>query len=374
MSNIGLHMSPDSKVPRGPRHRARSWMAVLLSLSVFAVGAGVVYWALNLTDLSSIGSGPDDFAGEGSGEVIVTVTKGQTIAQIGQTLKKEGVVASVDAWLGAAKLEPMTSSIGPGSYSMLEQMSAESAVARMISPKSRVSSKLLLREGLRIWESMAKIAKETDVSQVKLEKAAASGKIGLPKYADNFAEGFLFPATYEIDKGESATAILSKTVKQYNDTTDSINFAAGAKKQGVSTYEALIIASLIQAEGHPNDFAKISRVIYNRLDPKTWGGTYGLLQMDATVNYALRSSEINLTTEQLKGTESKYNTYKHAGLPPTPINSPGEAAMKAAINPAKGDWLYYVTVDTKTGETKFTADYQEFLKFKAELSANNKKN
>jgi UPF0755 protein len=108
-------------------------------------------------------------------------------------------------------------------------------------------------------------------------------------------------------------------------------------------------------------------VIYNRLDPDTWGGTYGLLQMDATLNYALGKSDINLTTEELQK-DDPFNTYKYPGLPPTPINSPGEAAMDAALNPADGDWLYYVTVNPDTGETKFSNDYDEFLKFKQEFS------
>lgn len=372
MSNIGLHMSQDSKVPQGARHSGRSWLAVVVSLAVFFSVGGAAYWVLSQTHL--IGSSGADFVGEGKGKVTITVKKGQTVAEIGQTLKAAGVVASVDAWLAAAQQEPQVSSIGPGQYVMLKEMSAEAAVARMINPGSRLIDKLLLREGLRIWESLKKIHTVTGIPTKDLEKAAKQGnKIGLPSYAKNFAEGFVFPATYELEKSASAKEVLSQTLTQYNDTADSINLAAGAKKMGVSTYEALIIASLIQAEGHPDDFAKISRVIYNRLDPKKWGGTYGLLQMDATVNYALRSSEINLTEYQLRNTKSKYNTYIHPGLPPTPINSPGEAAMKAAIHPAKGNWLYYVTVDTKTGKTKFTRSYEKFLQYKADLSAQSKK-
>ncbi len=372
MSNIGLHMSKDSRAPQGARHSGRSWLAVLVSLVVFVSIGGISYWALSQANL--IGSAAEDFVGEGSGEVTITVEKGQTVAEIGQTLKKAGVVASVDAWLAAAQQESQVSSIGPGQYVMLKGMSADAAVTRMINPSARLINEVLLREGLRIWESLKKLHSATGIPTKDLEKAAKQGsKIGLPSYAKNFAEGFIFPATYEFEKSASAKQILTKTVSEFNETADSVNLAAGAKKMGVSTYEALIIASLIQAEGHPDDFAKISRVIYNRLDPKTSGGTYGLLQMDATVNYALRSSEINLSEEQLRNTDSKYNTYKHPGLPPTPINSPGEAAMRAAIHPAKGNWLYYVTVDPKTGKTKFTHSYEQFLKYKAELSAAIKK-
>ena len=116
----------------------------------------------------------------------------------------------------------------------------------------------------------------------------------------------------------------------------------------------LNVASLIQAEAHPDDFEKVSRVIYNRLDPDTWGETYGYLGLDATLNYALEQFESNLSQSDLE-IKSPYNTRteQHQGLPPTPSTTPAEA-MEAALEPAKGDWLYYVTVNLDTGETKFT--------------------
>ena len=135
----------------------------------------------------------------------------------------------------------------------------------------------------------------------------------------------------------------------------------------------MIIASLVQAEGHPDDFDKVARVIYNRAGSRYWGGTNGLLQIDATLNYALGKSDINIPTAERDSLDSPFNTYKYIGLPPTPINSPGEAAMQAALNPADGPWLYYVTVNPDTGETKFTDDFgqfeiwrQEFAKWLAE--------
>ncbi|HEY7720021.1 MAG TPA: endolytic transglycosylase MltG, partial [Pedococcus sp.] len=109
---------------------------------------------------------------------------------------------------------------------------------------------------------------------------------------------------------------------------------------------------------------KIARVIYNRLEGEE---TNGLLQIDATVNYAA-DNELGAvpTTEDLE-LDSPYNTYKYPGLPPTPIEAPGEAALEAAANPADGGWYYYVTVNLKTGETKFAETYDEFLTYKDEL-------
>ncbi len=366
MSNLGLQMEPSSSTPNGARHRGRSWIAVLLSLGVLAlIGLGV---KVAIDGLPSFGTPPEDFVGEGTEPVEITVTQGQTVSEIGRTLKDEGVVASVDAWVAAAAQEPRAATIGPGRYDMRLEMSAEAAVTRMVDPATRITNKLLLREGLRIWESVEAISKASGISKKKIEAALDKGGFGLPKYAKGNAEGFLFPATYELEKGESATDILTRLVDRFDQAAAKVKLTRGAKAQGLSTYEALIVASLVQAEGHPDDFDKIARVIYNRLDPATQGGTYGLLQMDATLNYALRKSTLNLSTEELQKTDSPFNTYLNPGLPPTPINSPGEAAMKAALNPADGPWLYYVTVNPDTGETKFTDDYDEFLTFKKEFA------
>jgi len=366
MSNVGLQMAPEDRAPKGSKHRVRAGVAVLMSIGVVVLLVlGVRFGISALSDLR----GPADYVGDGTDPVEVTVLEGQTLAEMGRTLKDAGVVASVDAWLDACEAEPESMTIGPGLYDMRLEMSAEAAVDRMIDPASRITDKLLLREGLRFTQSIDTISEATGIPKQKLLDASTSGKIGLPDYAKDNAEGFLFPATYELDKDESAADVLSRLVDRWDKAAEKVDLQAGAKSNGVSAYEAMIIASLIQAEGHVDDYDKISRVIYNRLDPDTWGGTYGLLQMDATVNYALDKSEINLTTEELQNTESPYNTYIHPGLPPTPINSPGEAAMKAAVNPADGPWLYYVTVNPDTGETKFTDDYDEFLQFKAELSA-----
>ncbi len=366
MSNLGLQTPPESRPPEGIRHRGRSWVAVLLSLGVLlAIGFGVKF-AIN--QIPAFGPGPADYSGEGTGSVEVVVEPGQTLTEIGRTLKAQDVVASVDAWLAAAEAEPAAQKIGPGAYEMAEQMSAEAAVARMIDPDSRIVDKLLLREGLRINESIAATSEATGISTKMLNKAAAGGEIGLPDYAKDNAEGFLFPATYELKKDESATGVLSRLVDRWDQAAADVDLDAGAKQLGVSSYDVMIIASLVQIEGTPQDYDKIARVIYNRLDPQTWGGTYGYLQMDTTINYALDNSDLVLTNDQVQNTESPYNTYKYQGLPPTPINSPGEEAIRAALNPADGDWLWYVTVNPDTGETKFTNDYDEFLGFKAEFS------
>ena len=160
--------------------------------------------------------------------------------------------------------------------------------------------------------------------------------------------------------------MLQAYVDRFNESADALGLANAEEAVGFSAYEALIVASLVQSEGRPEDFGKVARVIYNRLDPDTWGETYGFLQLDATINYANAESQLNISSEQLQE-DGPYNTYTRQGLPPTPINSPGDAAIAAALAPDDGDWLYYVTVNPSTGETKFTDSYDEFLQYKAEF-------
>jgi UPF0755 protein len=114
---------------------------------------------------------------------------------------------------------------------------------------------------------------------------------------------------------------------------------------------------------------KVSRVIYNRLDgPGDQQGTNGRLQIDATVNYALDRTGVVAVTEEDTHVDSPYNTYLHPGLPPGPIDSPGDDAIKAALHPAEGPWYYYLTVNLRTGETKFGRTYQDFLEFRQEYA------
>jgi UPF0755 protein len=135
------------------------------------------------------------------------------------------------------------------------------------------------------------------------------------------------------------------------DATAKLQGVAGSRQ--ITPYQALIVASLVEAEAKvPEDRAKIARVIYNRM---AQGMTLGI---DATVLYAIGERTDSLTNSQLQ-TDSPYNTRLKAGLPPTPINSPGQASIEAALNPAEGDWLYYVLTDTE-GHHYFTDSYSDF--------------
>jgi len=141
-------------------------------------------------------------------------------------------------------------------------------------------------------------------------------------------------------------------------TQDGVQAAAG--KLGKTPREIVNIASLIQAEAQePEDFGRVSRVIYNRLSQNV------ALGFDSTINYAKGRSTLDTTTKDTQY-QSPYNTYLHKGLPPGPIDNPGHDALEAALNPTPGNWLYFVTV--KPGDTRFTASYAEHQKNVADFN------
>ncbi len=380
MSNVGLSMqqSPSGgQPPRGGKRKTgkkRSGFAVFLAvllvgglIAVVAIGG---FWAFTKFKAAQPAA---DYPGPGSGEVVVEVREGQTLTDIGMTLQSADVVASTEAFAEAAALNNDATSITPGVYLMLEQMSATGAVERLLDPASRNENTVTIVEGLRTNQVVAALSDATGIKVKEFEDVLGSpSRLPLPTWAEGTgearAEGFLFPSTYQFEKDASAEDMLNAMVAKFTEVTDEMDFVDRSKKTGYSPYEVLNVASLIQAEAHEDDFNKVSRVIYNRLDPDTWGETYGYLGLDATLNYALNQFETNISESDLN-LDSPYNTRteQHQGLPPTPINNPGEQALEAALKPATGDWLYYVTVNLDSGETKFTSNYNEFLGFQQEL-------
>lgn len=357
MSQLDAFMSEAPLPPSRHRSRSRIVVGVLLVVAVLAAG-----W-FGFTAVKNVFA-VDDYPGPGSGSVDVVVARGDSLTAIAGRLADADVVASPDAFLLAAEADERAGTIGPGTYDMLVQMSGEQALARMLDPAARAQGRLVLPEGLTLAKSVDAIVEATGIARADVEATLADpAALDLPGWADDRPEGFLFPATYDLAGDEDAPALVNRLLRRFDLMSDDLDLVARADAIGRSPYEVLIVASLVQAEGVTNDFAKVARVIYNRLDA-------GMpLQLDSTVAYALGITDIQLDDEQL-ATESPYNTYANTGLTPTPINSPGEAAIEAALAPAKGKWLYFVTVDPQTGETKFTKNYDTFLKYKAEFQRN----
>jgi UPF0755 protein len=353
----------------GSRKKKRGFsgcLAVIVALAV-VLGGAYVLGTKGFHYLKDHLSSAADYSGPGHGKVLFEVKQGDATATIGRNLKSQGVVASVDAFINAADGH---TGIQVGFYELKKKMSADDAFKVLSDPKNLVTDTVTIPEGLRAVDIVAILADQTKYPASAFDAALKdTAALGLPAYAKGTAEGSPFPSTYGFGPKEKPADMLKDMVDRWKQAADEDGLVSGAQKLGRTPAEIMTIASLIQAEGRGSDMPKVSRVIYNRLDgPGDRQGTNGLLQIDATVNYALnRKGVVAVTTEDTQ-VDSPYNTSAHPGLPPGPINSPGDDAIKAALHPATGDWYYYVTVNLATGETKFGKTYQDFLSFKQEYT------
>ncbi|MFI7230121.1 endolytic transglycosylase MltG [Nonomuraea angiospora] len=354
---------------RGGRRRRRrrnrgGFIAPLLAFVVLAgiIGGGGYYGYMWLNDALV----PDDYTGQGTGEVVVEIKDGQSASDVAQELERQGVVASARAFTNAIGNANRSGSLQPGSYKLRKNMSAASAVALLV-PDNRMRATVTLKEGLRLSDTLKTLAEETG-KPIKEFAAAAKDvdQLDLPKYAKGKLEGYAFPATYEVQPKSTPTQILAAMVKRFNQTADQMDLEGGAKALGHTPHEIMVIASIVQAEaGRQEDMPKIARVIYNRLDHQP----QMKLAMDSTVMYALNKYGTAASFAETK-TKSPYNTYLHLGLPPGPITNPGDHAIEAALNPAKGPWLYFVATDPKSNVTKFATTEAERLALLAEYRRN----
>ncbi len=346
---------------RGNRRRKRrSRVVPLISfiLVLALIGSGWIVARRVIDHFSA-----KDYAGTGTGSVVVEIKTGDTSSQIGSTLTGDGVVASQRAFVDAANRSGRSQDFQAGFFAMRLHMSAQSAVSLLLDPNSRVSNRVTVIEGRTVAEILPLLAAKLQIPLADLQAAAAQpAQLGLPdgyteksdSYAQKSVEGFLFPQTYEFDPDVSATDALQDLTAQFGTVVRSLNFTADAAKLHVTPYEALTIASMIEAETVSDaDRSKVARVIYNRLAKKM------NLGFDSTSAYGLEIEGKDPKTVTYRE-KSPYNTRLYPGLPPTPIDNPGEKSMAAAVNPAAGNWLYFVNKDA-AGDLFFTDNYQAFL-------------
>ncbi len=359
LSDVGLHLG------HGRKHRPRrglGCLAVVLALTVLAAGAYFVY-SVGVTALEKRLSPPPDYAGPGAGSVLVEVKKGDAASDIAATLVDKHVVKSAGAFTDAARKDPRSVGIQVGFYQLKHKMPAKAALAVLVDPKNLMQSAVTFPEGWTVQQIVAQLAKKTDFSKADFRKVLKRPKsIGLPGYAQGKPEGYLFPATYMVPPDATPKSILASMVSRYKESAGSLHLRTRAKRLGYSPHDVMTVASLVQAEARfDKDFPKVARVIYNRLDKDM------PLQFDSTVHYAVGKDGGVGTSNADRASSSPYNTYKYPGLPPTPISAPGEKAIKAALAPADGSWLYFVTTNPDTGKTKFATSYAQHLKNKREF-------
>ncbi|SDQ46980.1 endolytic transglycosylase MltG [Quadrisphaera sp. DSM 44207] len=332
---------------RSQRRRRRLRTLAVLLVCLLVVGGGTYLASAQLRDVVAQLTEPDDYEGAGTEAVRVQVTAGASGRTIGRVLEEAGVVKTAGAFVEAAADEPRAATIQPGTYELRRQMSARDAMALLLDPASRQSFRVTVPEGFTAARTYERLAEATGIPVADYEAAAADPALGLPPEAGGVVEGHLFPATYDYDLDVSALEVLQSMVARSREALDSLGVPAD-QRHGVLTR-----ASLVQAEASTtDDMGRVARVLENRLADGT------PLQLDTTVNYANGKSGIT-TTAQDRANPSPYNTYLHSGLPPGPINNPGEAALRAVLSPTPGDWRYFVVVDPDTGETLFAVTGEE---------------
>lgn len=351
---------------RQGRRRAGSGCLLLVILIVLMGGVAYVGLTKGVEWARDQFAEPADYPGPGTTPVLVEVAAGDTADQIGVTLREAGVVESAEAYINYARSHADASSqIQVGFYEVRKEMSAADAFAILSDPANIRTDKVTIPEGLRVVDVVAILAEKTDFPAKQFQKVLDNpGPLGLPAYAKGNPEGYLFPATYAFSPEAKPRDMLKQMVDRWRQAAEDVDLEGSAKRLGYTPHELMTIASLVEAEGRGDDMAKIARSILNRLEgPGDQGGTNGRLQIDATVNYALgRKGTITvLSGDKERAASSPYSTYAHAGLPPGPIEAPGDAALDAAAHPADGPWYYWVTVNLATGETKFAESYAEHL-------------
>lgn len=299
----------------------------------------------------------NDFSPNNPGsEIVVLVQDGELGSSIAQNLENQGVVKSATKFIEEFNRDPKASGISPGSHSIQTQIPARIAIEQLLDPK-RMKSALVVREGSTFASVLSLLKKNENIDRTKTGYGSVK-----PVYANsrNSLEGSLFPARYSFEANTSVEKALKTMVAKAKSEYTRLGVDAGFDKY--KPFEVLTIASMVQIEGDPSNFSKVARVIYNRLK-------IGMaLQLNATVQYATNSQGQIMLSNKATKINSPYNTYRFAGLPPTPIANPSNDAIEATLNPAIGDWLYFITVAPK--DTRFTKDFTEFSEWNTEFNKN----
>jgi UPF0755 protein len=323
---------------------------------VFALGG---WWVLKQIDPGGAGD-----------EVTITIPAGATTAQIANLMEREGVVTNATVfqyyvrWRGAGPFDA-------GIYDGLRKRSSMDAVIDRLEagPLPPSMTQIVIPEGMWVQDISTKILETfPNMNELELLAALTSVRSKYQPEGSTELEGLLFPATYSVQEGDESDEqkLVRQMVAAFDEVGDEIGLglapfvlegAAGSRV--ISPYEVVIVASMIEREARvPEERPMVARVVYNRLRE---GMTLGI---DATVLYALGEHKDELTRSDLE-IDSPYNTRIYRGLPPTPIASPGKASLEAALNPAEGDWLYYVIADEE-GRHYFTESFSDFERAAAE--------
>lgn len=328
---------------------------------LIAAGLVIFLFTFSLFLIRSLSSTTPDYntltSVEGLEEVTIEVPTGASGSEIAAILYEAGVVKSTQAFFRVAVADERSQKVAPGSHRLTLKISAQQALEQLLDPE-RIPNLIRINEGA--WRSEIQEA-FLSYGFTRSEISRAFSSLKLPKGFSS-SEGLLFPAQYSFPEGTTAAQAAQRLVERFTEDRYAKELLQGSAQY--SPQQLLTIASIIQAEGSTQDFSKVSRVIYNRLK-------IGMpLQMDSTVHYIMQARGDIFLSRKSTMLNSPYNTYRRYGLPPGPICSPGADAIKAALEPVAGDWLYFITV--APGDTRFTSSLDEFNTWKAIYTKNRK--
>jgi peptidoglycan lytic transglycosylase G len=328
--------------PRGTYRRRR-----FLALALVLVGLLVAWFLVALFQ-------PPPFdPGDGSGEAIVTVPEGATAGDVADLLTANDVVSNGTLFKLRLKLDGNSDNILPGRYVLAHNMSYGAAIDQLTSAGGKVN--VTIPEGedrVQIAATIKDLGLSGDyLAESKSFKGFDPNKYGAKDPVS--LEGFLFPATYQLDPGSSVDRLVSEQLQAFKQNIAGVDLSY-AKSKNLTVYDVLTIASMIDKEVQiPSERPLVAAVIYNRLHR-------GMpLQIDATTRFQFHNYTGDITESQLQS-PSPFNTRINAGLPPTPIGNPGLDSIKAAARPAKVNYIYYVLNGDNSGHHCFTASGAEF--------------
>lgn len=345
--------TPPTRTARRRQHRRRAdrrknivtFIVMLGALGLLIGGAFIFVKPL----VSGMGeSESNDFPGPGAGSVDVMINEGDTGAAIGATLVDAGVVKTGEAFKAAYNANPNATSIQAGTYALPQEMKAVDAVAALLDSAYRADLQITIPEGWTSAQVYERVATNLEIPIEDVEEAAATVGERLPSSADGDLEGWLAPSTYTVPPGSSARDVLGQMVTRTEETLEELNAPEDEQQ------ELITKASIVEKEVPEKYRTKVARVIENRLEGCSGDGTLG---MDTTLVFAFGKQYSEIPEDELR--ESPFNTRINPGLPPTPIGSPSKGAIEAMLDPADGNWCYFVTVNLETQETIFTDSQEE---------------
>ena len=335
-------------------------VAIVVSSSILLLGC-LGWWTARVLNPS----------GEPGVAVNFTVNDGDTISAVASRLDEVGIIsnATIFRWYVSTK---GTIALTPGYYALKPRDNAGSVIEALSTPPAQTFISVTFPEGMTVAQMATRLSEKMTFMKAEDFVAAANSPDTAstlrPKSVSSL-EGLLFPDTYQISGDDTESRVVARLSSMMERVSRQVDLAAGAKARGFSPYEVLIIASLIEREAKvSSDRPKIAQVIYNRLSKKM------KLEIDASVKYG---QDPAMSWTDMKATNTPYNTYINAGLPPTPIANPGKASIQAALAPfgtppasdaacvglpvgVKCEYLYYVLADEAGGHV-FATTYDQHL-------------